>query len=66
MWVESVEPLKLDGVDRGASLDGAIGNASLDGVAMLNEGERLVCLIDNFGSPPTFAGDSGLLVKIST
>ena len=39
MWVES---LKLD------------GGALLDGVAMLNEGERLVCFIDNFGSPPTF------------
>ena len=32
---------------------GAIGNALLDGVAMLNEGERRVCLIDNFDSPPT-------------
>ena len=30
--------------------------ALLDGVAMLNEGERHVCLIDNFDFPPTFAG----------
>ena len=26
-------------------------------VAMPNGGERLVCFVDNFGSPPTFAGD---------
>ena len=40
MWVEWVDPLKLDG---------AIGNASLDWVTMLNEGERHVCLIDSYG-----------------
>ena len=31
MWVEWVEPLKLDGRDRGASFDGR------DGIALLDE-----------------------------
>ena len=49
--------LRLMGERGNASLDEVDGIASLDGVAMLNEGERHVCFVDNLGSPPTFAGD---------
>ena len=44
MWVEWVEPLKLDGRDRGASLDGVDGIASLDGDCL----EELCSLIASY------------------